>query len=259
MHQIAGCHPRRRYWPRSRGNDAAEADVRGRAVLRLRRPRRGPVAVAVLRRAQMRAALERLVDAGIRVPASALQQPVGVGVRPPVRRRRAAYGVVVHSHTLPIMSTRPNPFGGNAPTGDVPTQPSAPVVAIREAALPGVGHQRAARARPRHPTRRSSTRHRARRTPTRPRSAAAAPPTRRRPRRRRRQTCTTGWSGRSVDPRCPVRTGVARRARRPVPPLPPVPQVDRPRGRPEHQRAGRQVGRRPHPGTARGRADVRRR
>src|SRR5882757_11095833 len=34
--------------------------------------------------------------------------------------------VVVHSHTLPIMSSRPNPFGGNAPTGEVPTQPSAP-------------------------------------------------------------------------------------------------------------------------------------
>src|ERR1700754_5112606 len=36
--------------------------------------------------------------------------------------------VVVHSHTLPIMSTRPNPFEGNVPTGDVPTQPSAPTL-----------------------------------------------------------------------------------------------------------------------------------
>jgi len=34
--------------------------------------------------------------------------------------------VAVHSHTLPIMSTRPNPLGGNVPTGDVPTQPRAP-------------------------------------------------------------------------------------------------------------------------------------
>src|ERR1700754_4848428 len=34
--------------------------------------------------------------------------------------------LVVHSHTLPIMSTSPYPFGGQVPTGDVPIQPSAP-------------------------------------------------------------------------------------------------------------------------------------
>src|SRR6478752_10455176 len=34
--------------------------------------------------------------------------------------------VVVHSHTLPIMSTSPYPFGGNEPTGEVPGHPSAP-------------------------------------------------------------------------------------------------------------------------------------
>ena len=39
---------------------------------------------------------------------------------------RAEYGVVVHSHTLPIMSRSPKPLGGNVPIGEVPTQPSAP-------------------------------------------------------------------------------------------------------------------------------------
>ena len=38
----------------------------------------------------------------------------------------ALYSVVVHSQTLPIMSTIPNPLGGNVPTGEVPIQPSAP-------------------------------------------------------------------------------------------------------------------------------------
>ena len=36
---------------------------------------------------------------------------------------RAEYGVVVHSHTLPIMSKSPKAFGAKVPTGDVPTQP----------------------------------------------------------------------------------------------------------------------------------------
>src|ERR1700761_675747 len=38
----------------------------------------------------------------------------------------AENSVAVHSQTLPIMSTRPNPLGGKVPTGDVPTHPSAP-------------------------------------------------------------------------------------------------------------------------------------
>src|ERR1700756_3332988 len=38
----------------------------------------------------------------------------------------AENSVAVHSHTLPIRSTRPNPLGGNVPPGDVPTQPRAP-------------------------------------------------------------------------------------------------------------------------------------
>ena len=47
----------------------------------------------------------------------------------PASRRawpRAEYGVVVHSHTLPIMSKSPKAFGAKVPTGDVPTQPRAP-------------------------------------------------------------------------------------------------------------------------------------
>ena len=39
---------------------------------------------------------------------------------------RSEYFVVVHYHTLPIMSTRPKPLAGKVPTGEVPTQPWAP-------------------------------------------------------------------------------------------------------------------------------------
>jgi hypothetical protein len=35
--------------------------------------------------------------------------------------------VVVHSQTLPITSLSPKPLVENDPTGDVPTQPAAPV------------------------------------------------------------------------------------------------------------------------------------
>ncbi len=42
--------------------------------------------------------------------------------------------VVVHSHTLPIMSRSPYPFGGNVPTGEVPDHPSAP--SLRYGKLP---------------------------------------------------------------------------------------------------------------------------
>jgi hypothetical protein len=54
------------------------------------------------------------VEAGV-------QQPLA-----PSSRWCAENSVVVHSHTLPIMSTNPKPFGANVPTGDVPRQPSAP-------------------------------------------------------------------------------------------------------------------------------------
>jgi len=102
---------------------APEPDVGGGAVLRLRRPGGGPVAVTVLRRAQMRSALEHLADGGVRVDGPRL----GVQhlLASPSRCRPAKI-VVVHSHTLPIMSTSPKSLGGNAPTGEVPTQPSAP-------------------------------------------------------------------------------------------------------------------------------------
>ena len=39
---------------------------------------------------------------------------------------RSEYLVVVHSQTLPIMSSRPKPLGGNVPTGEVPTQREVP-------------------------------------------------------------------------------------------------------------------------------------
>src|ERR1700686_813480 len=45
-------------------------------------------------------------------------------VSPP--RGCAENSVVVHSHTLPIMSTSPNAFAGKVPTGEVPRQPAAP-------------------------------------------------------------------------------------------------------------------------------------
>jgi hypothetical protein len=43
---------------------------------------------------------------------------------PPEHGLRAPFALcssVIHSHTLPVMSTRPNPLGGNVPTGEVPT------------------------------------------------------------------------------------------------------------------------------------------
>ena len=40
---------------------------------------------------------------------------------------RSEYRVVVHSHTLPIMSIRPNPFAGKVPTGEVPVQRAADI------------------------------------------------------------------------------------------------------------------------------------
>ena len=40
---------------------------------------------------------------------------------------RGVHDSVVHSHVLPVISNSPYPFGGNEPTGAVPTQPFAPV------------------------------------------------------------------------------------------------------------------------------------
>ena len=105
--------------------------------------------------------------------------------------------VVVHSHTLPIMSTRPNPFGGNVPDRRRAHPAQRAVVAVREPALPGVGHQLAVGRRRRRPTGRSWCCRRAPRTPTPPRSAAAGPPTARRPPRRdRRPARPDGPAGR---------------------------------------------------------------
>src|SRR5262249_45362460 len=48
------------------------------------------------------------------------------GDEPSPTRWCAENSVVVHSQTLPIMSTSPNPFCGKMPTGEVPNQPAAP-------------------------------------------------------------------------------------------------------------------------------------
>src|SRR4051812_26742586 len=37
---------------------------------------------------------------------------------------RGVYQSLVHSHTLPVISNRPYPLGGNEPTGDDPSYPS---------------------------------------------------------------------------------------------------------------------------------------
>ena len=177
---------------------AAETDVGGRTVLGLRRAGRGPVAVAVLRRAEVRAALQRLVDAGVRVPGRGATS-AGFGVDP------VAGGISAWSSTpTRCRSCRPGPNGVRAGTllrATCPPSRVRPVVAMGEEALPGVGHQSRRRARPRRPRRRPWTCHRGRRTPTRLRWVADGPAQRRvGSRRRRRQICTTGWSSRSLDP-----------------------------------------------------------
>ena len=50
-----------------------------------------------------------------------------------------AYQSVVHSHTLPAMSYRPNPFGGKRSDGCRAGEAVGLAVAPREVALPEVG------------------------------------------------------------------------------------------------------------------------
>ena len=108
------CASRRRIGQRSRrpAHHAAEADVARGGVDRLGVARGGPVAAAIVRRAQMRAAFQHLAgNADFR-----LARIVALGLRPAARilRHAARLGAsagwrvdqksVVHSQTLPIMS-----------------------------------------------------------------------------------------------------------------------------------------------------------
>ena len=101
---------------------AAEPDVSRRAVLRLRRARRRPVPVAVLRRAQMRSALEGLVDGRIGASAPACSSP-WAAVEPVVGRelgRRPLPHVADHvDQAEPVGRERARP-------ATCPIQPSAP-------------------------------------------------------------------------------------------------------------------------------------
>ena len=209
-------------------------------------------------RAQMRSALERLVDGRIGLRRAACSSPS----RRASSHRSVTCAVlrcVVHSQTLPIMSTQTEPVGRECAHRRGADPAERAVVAVREAALPGVGHQLAAGRRPRHPRRRSWCCRRRPRTPTRPRSAAAGPPSARRPPRRGRRPARRDGPAVVGDPSLPGPNGCrqhapgaqshhCRQSRRSTGPA----------RRPEHQRAGQQIGRRRHRDTAPDRVAARR-
>src|SRR5215217_6053632 len=107
--------------------------------------------------------------------------------------------VVVYSQTLPIISTSPNSLGGKVPTGEVPTQPSAPslrygnrpcqVLAInRPLGMASSPHEYTEVAPPRAAYSHSASV--GRRRPAQRAYASASG----------KATCTTGWSSRSSIP-----------------------------------------------------------
>lgn len=146
----------------------------------------------------------------------------------------------VHSQTLPIMSTRPNAFGGNVPTGEVRDQPAAP--SLRYGNWPcqvlAISRRRGGRRRPRV----DGGAARARRVLPLGLGGQTAPG----PGGVRSRVGVGDLDHRMIRKAFDRRSGSRRvfpaGARHPGPPLPPVPQVHRPVGRAEHQRARHQVG-----------------
>ena len=130
-------------------HDAAKSEMTGRGIDRLGVPRRRPVTAAIVRRAQMRAALDHLArdfDVGLTRDRNCLPRrpPRGFsGMQHAFGASASCFGAYqsdVHSQTLPIMSWTPKPFGGNAVTGEVRSKPSGIQILRRKLALPGVGH-----------------------------------------------------------------------------------------------------------------------
>ena len=206
----------------------------------------GPVAEAVVRRAEVRAALDhapRDVLAGLaRVVALVGRGHARVGRD--AARARDLVGVARH---VPVGRPLPDVPGhvveAVAVRREAPDR-RGPLVAVelqvlpRELALPACSPSPSRRGSARRPrrTRRPRAR-RARRTPTRPRSAAPCPPRPRRPRRPRRRRATTGWCVAAVDRR-PLAAGpLPERARDVRPPVAVVVEVDRPGRLAEDERA----------------------
>ena len=242
---------------------AAEPDVGRRTVLRLRRPRGRPVTVAVLRCAEVRTTLQRLVDARIRFPRG---RAAGLGSAPARRSSSpvaallpagAASNTSSSSTPTRCRSCRPDRSRSAGRRRPATCRPSP----WRRRCGTGIGPARcwpSARrpARLRHPTHRSSSRRRARRTPTRLRWAVAAPPSARTPRRRRMTPARRDGRG-GPRPSCPDRTADATTRAAPSPTTAASPagrRAPRSAGRPARRARGPRL--RP-PGTAPDRADAR--
>ena len=193
---------------RSAAHDAAEPEVAGRGVDRLRKARGRPVAAAVVGRAQVRAALDHLArNADRRLPrivAVVLAAPRGLcGVQ---QALTASSGCLARTSRSSTPRRCRSCRGGRSRSAETRRPVTCPRIRRSEGSATGTRPATCSpcdgrRERARRPTRRRRRRaRRARPAPTPPRSAAPCLPTPRTPpRRRRRRAPRDGVRGRRVE------------------------------------------------------------
>ena len=185
--------------PRSGADDAAETDVAGRGVDRLPLSCGRSVPQAVVRRAQVRSALRHPPRDGSWAMlgcSSVTRGFAGAQHACSVSPCAGAKKSLVHSQTLPAMSTGRSRSAGRLRPGTCPRSRSSrrfchgnsPCHVLAIGFPPG---------RTRRPRRTACRRgHRAPRTPTPPRSGAPCPPTAAYASASSKATCVTGWRSR---------------------------------------------------------------